>query len=218
MSLSCDGSLQNIKHLLDLAYKLTSPSVEIGIDWSIVREKEWSSIPSAIELQEAGVKFKKLEKGTLYDIKFNNGVIEIPLMKIDQRSESICRNMVAYEQYSQNNHFKVYTGFVSFMGYLMNSPKDVEFLRRRGIIENFLGDDEAVSTIFKNLGDNAIVFNLHFAELFRNVNKHCGRRQNVWIANLKHNYFSSPWAFISFLAAATLLLLTLTHTIFSILS
>jgi hypothetical protein len=219
ISLSCDGSLQNIKHLLDLVYKLvTSPSVEIGIDWSIVHEKEWSSIPSAIELQEAGVKFKKLEKGTLFDIKFNNGVIEIPLMKIEERSESILRNMAAYEQYSQNNHLKFITGYVSFMGYLINSPKDVEFLRRRGIIENFLGDDEAVSTMFKNLGNNAIVFNLHFAELFRNVNKHCGRRQNVWMANLKHNYFSSPWAFISFLAAASLLLLTLTQTIFSILS
>ncbi|XP_059448409.1 UPF0481 protein At3g47200-like [Corylus avellana] len=217
--LSCDGSLQNIKHLLALVYKsFTSPSVEIGIGWSIVHEEEWSSIPSAIELQEAGVKFKKLDKGTLFDIKFNNGVMEIPLMKIEERSESIFRNLAAYEQYSQNNHLKFFTGYVSFMGYLINSPKDVEFLRRRGIIENFLGDDEAVSTMFKNLGDNAIVFNLHFAELFRNVNKHCRKRQNVWIANLKHNYFSSPWAFISFLAAALLLLFTLTQTIFSILS
>jgi hypothetical protein len=145
-------------------------------------------------------------------------VIEIPLMKIEERSESIWRNVAAYEQYCQNNQHKFITGYLSFMGYLINSPKDVEFLRKQGIIEKFLGDDEAVSTMFKNLGNNAIVFNLYFAELFRNVNKHCRRRQNVWMANLKHNYFSSPWAFISFLAAASLLLLTLTQTIFSILS
>jgi hypothetical protein len=80
-----------------------------------------------------------------------------------------------------------------------------------------LGDDEAVSTMFNKLGDG-VVSNFCYADIFRDVNKHCRRRQNVWIAKLRHNYFNSPWALISFLAAAFLLLLALTQTIFSILS
>ncbi|XP_028062459.1 uncharacterized protein LOC114265832 [Camellia sinensis] len=57
-----------------------------------------------------------------------------------------------------------------------------------------------------------------YSEVFINVNNHCKRCRNMWIANLKRNYFNSPWAFISFLAATTLLLLTIAQTIFSILT
>jgi hypothetical protein len=197
----------------------TSPSVEIGTRGNVVDEEEYcNSIPSATELQEAGVKLRKLEGVNLFDIKFNNGVMEIPLLHIEDRSESIFRNLIAYEQYSQNNNPKYFTEYMNFMDYLINSPKDVELLRRRGIIENWLGDDEAVSTMFNKLGDCVVVSNLYYAQIFRDVNKHCRRRQNVWMAKLRHNYFNSPWALISVLAAAFLLMLALTQTIFSVLS
>lgn len=134
-------SLQNIKHLLALAHKsVTSPSVKIGIgNGNIVDEEKWNSIPSATELHEAGVNLNKLETGSFLDIKFNNGVIEISILKIGDRSESYFRNLIAYEQYSPNNSLKYVTDYVSFMEYLINSPKDVELLHRRGIIKNWLG-------------------------------------------------------------------------------
>jgi hypothetical protein len=209
---------QNIGyHLLSLAHKsVTPPYVEISKSGNVA---EWNSIPSAIELQEAGVKFKKLERGcSFFDIKFKNGVMEIPPLRVGDPSESLFRNLIAYEQYSRNNHLKYVTDYVSFMDCLINSPKDVELLRRQGIIENWLGDDEAVSTMFNKLCDEVIVSNLCYAEIFRDVNIHCHRRWNVWIANLRHNYFNSPWALISVLAAAFLLMLALTQTIFSVLS
>ncbi|KAB8726144.1 hypothetical protein FH972_026417 [Carpinus fangiana] len=213
---SIDESLQNIEHLLALAHKYVAPPYEqIDRGENVV---EWNSIPSATKLQEAGVKLRKLEGVNLFDIKFNNGVMEIPPLNIEDRSESLFRNLIAYEEYSRSNHHNYVTDYVSVMDYLINSPKDVELLRQRGIIENWLGDDEAVSTMFNKLGDCVGVSNLCYAQIFRDVNKHCRRRQNVWVAKLRHNYFNSPWALISVLAAAFLLMLALTQTIFSVLS
>jgi hypothetical protein len=48
--------------------------------------------------------------------------------------------------------------------------------------------------------------------------EHCSRRKNVWMANLRHKYFNSHWAMISFLAVVFLLLLALAQSIFFILS
>jgi hypothetical protein len=212
ISASSHESFIDIEHLLALLYKsVTPPSVKI----EDTKEK-LNSIPSATELQEAGVKFKKLENGSFFDIKFNNGVLEIPFFNIDDGLESIFRNLIAYEQYSRNNDLNYVTNYVSFMYDLTNSPKDVELLRRRGIIENWLGDDGAVSTMFNKLGENVILSSFCYAEIFRDVNKHCQRRKNVWMANLRHKYFNSPWALILFLAAVFLLLVTLMQTIFSV--
>ncbi|XP_059447889.1 UPF0481 protein At3g47200-like [Corylus avellana] len=209
--------LRNSRHLLALLHKsVTPPYVEISTGKNVV---EWNSIPSATELQEAGVKFKKLETGGFLEIKFNiNGVMEIPPLKIGDVTESMFRNLVAYEQYSPSNNPKYFTEYMNFMDYLINSPKDVELLRRRGIIENWLGDDEAVSTMFNKLNHCVVVSNFRYAQIFRDVNKYCRRRQNVWIAKLRHNYFNSPWALISFLAAAFLLILALTQSIFTVLA
>jgi len=68
ISASSHESFIDIEHLLALLYKsVTPPSVKI----EDTKEK-LNSIPSATELQEAGVKFKKLENGSFFDIKFNN--------------------------------------------------------------------------------------------------------------------------------------------------
>ncbi|KAI8011367.1 UPF0481 protein [Camellia lanceoleosa] len=102
----------------------------------------------------------------------------------------------------------------------INSPKDVRLLRRGGIIESWVGDDEHLYTmchkLFKITLTNPEDFG--YSHVFNDVDYYCKRRRNVWMANLRRNYFNSPWALISFLAAVILLLLTLAQTIFSVLS
>lgn len=58
------------------------------------------------------------------------------------------------------------------MDNLTNSPKNVKLLRRRGIIEKWLGDDEAISTMFIKLGENVMVSKDCYAQIFRDVHKH----------------------------------------------
>ncbi|KAG2685926.1 hypothetical protein I3843_10G142500 [Carya illinoinensis] len=201
---------------------------EVGVEFKVAKEfrdillgtpEEWKLIPNVIELQEAGVKFKKAETCNLFHIKFNNGVMEIPPMNIGDNIESIFRNLIAYEQYSQDVNLKYVTDFATLMDYLIDTPKDVELLRRNGIINNWMGDDEVVSNMFNGFCRYAYFSNdFYYLDTIKQVNKHCDRRWNVWKAKLRHDYFNNPWALLSVLAAILLLLLAIAQTVFSIIS
>ncbi|CAL5416766.1 unnamed protein product [Camellia sinensis] len=195
----------NIRHLLGLIHNNWLPSFA-GIvpngDGSN-KKGNWRFIPNTIELQEAGVKLVKIEGASLFDIKFEYGVMKIPPLTIEDRTESFFRNLTAYEQYCPDNQLTYIADYVGFMDCLIDSPKDVEILSRRGIIDNWLGDDEVVSTIFNKFSDAVTGPTSHFqyADIVNRVNIHCSKRRNRWMAMLNRNYLNSPWAFISILAA-----------------
>ena len=102
------------------------------------------------------------------------------------------------------------------MDWLINSSKDVELLRSCGIIENWIGDDAIVDTKFNNINKRVMLSTTYFnySAIFNNVNKHCRQMSKVWMANLKRNYFNTPWTFSSF----PFLLLNVTQIVFSIFS
>ncbi|WRX20695.1 Protein of unknown function DUF247 [Theobroma cacao] len=157
---------------------------------------------------------------SLFDLKFENGTMKIPTLRIYDSLEGTLRNLIAFEQFSSHRGLNHVTDYVLLFHCLVNATKDVEILRQSGIIENMLGDDEEVARMLNRLGVSVFFSpdNFYYSELFNKVNKYCDRRWNKWIANLKHNYLNSPWALISFLAAVVLLLLTLVQAIFSVLS
>ncbi|XP_040998168.1 uncharacterized protein LOC121244183 [Juglans microcarpa x Juglans regia] len=182
-----------------------------------LREIEARNIHGATELAEAGIEFKKAEKSNVFSIKFNNGLMEISPLTIQDHTETYLRNLIAYEQYYHRHTDVNYVyNYVCFLDDLINTPKDVELLRRRGIIHNNLGDDEVISAMVNKLGHNVSFTTNIYERTIMNVNLHCRRRRNVWMAKLRRDYFNSPWAWISFLAAFLLLALTATQTIFSI--
>uniref|UniRef100_A0A5B7ACU8 Uncharacterized protein n=1 Tax=Davidia involucrata TaxID=16924 RepID=A0A5B7ACU8_DAVIN len=208
------------KHLLALIHNNWLPSFAgKEPNGNAMNKENWQFIHCTTDLQEAGVKFKKIEEGTLFDIKFKNGVMHIPPLTIEDRTECFFRNLIAYEQYGPDNHLTYVTDYVKFMDCLIDSPKDVEVLCRYGIIDNWLGDAEMVSTIFNKITDSVTGPNNHFsyAGIFKKVNIHCNKRGNQWMAKLRRNYLNSPWALISVLAASVLLVLTLTQTVYAIL-
>ncbi|KAJ4722916.1 hypothetical protein OWV82_006347 [Melia azedarach] len=214
-----ENSNDETKHLLDLVHSnMLASFVETKSNGSASNKGTLGFIQCAAELVEAGVKFKRAYGRNLFDIKFKNGTMTIPCLIIEDQTESYFRNLIAYEQYSQDNHLNCISDYVKFMDCLINSSKDVELLCRHRIIENWLGDHEVVATMFNKLGDYVVVNNLCYAEILNEVNRYCCRRWNVWMAKLRRNYFNSPWALLSFLAAVLLLLLTSTQTVFSVLS
>ncbi|XP_042988945.1 uncharacterized protein LOC122316474 [Carya illinoinensis] len=175
-------------------------------------------IPNARELKEGGVKFKKAKQHTTFAIQFSNGELEISPLTIEDETETFLRNLIAYEQYDPNMVSSYVIDYMCFMDDLIDSPKDVELLRRKGIIENRLGKDAVVSTMFNKLGHHvgSSPSNSIYVKTSIEMNKHCAKRWNVWMAKLRHNYFNSPWALLSVLAAILLLGLAITQTVFSI--
>ncbi|XP_022722252.1 UPF0481 protein At3g47200-like [Durio zibethinus] len=171
----------------------------------------------APELKDAGIKFKLADgnTNTMFDIWFENGTLHIPQICVEDYTESFLRNLIAYEQlFLADRDLNRATDYMYFMDYLIDSPKDVGILCQHGIIKNMLGDDKAVATMINGLSCG-VTFSpsFHYTEVFNKINEHRSKRWNSWMANLKHNHFNSPWAFVSFLAAALLLLLTLLQTV-----
>ncbi|XAR54468.1 hypothetical protein NMG60_11029611 [Bertholletia excelsa] len=216
-----DVDIGDPKHLVDLVHKCwCSPFVKIlskKCPIQAERNRKSNFIRSATELKEAGVKFEKAEETTLFNTSFSNGVMKIPRFSVIDETEYFARNLVAYEQYLPDDNPTYVTDYFTFIDCLVNSSKDVKLLREADIIDSWMGDDETVVTMLNNITDNAIIFmNPYYLEIFCLVNEHCSKRVNTWMAYLKHNYFNNPWALISVIAAAVLLLLAVVQTIFSI--
>ncbi|KAL2530015.1 hypothetical protein Fot_22625 [Forsythia ovata] len=204
-------------HLLGIVHDLQCSSFENR--FSHIDSIEMENINSAIELQEAGISFEKSESDSFFDIEFKNKAIIIPVWEISDSTESFFRNMIAYEYYLTGSPQRYVTDYVFFMHCLVHSPEDAKLLRRSGIISNFLGADKMVYRIINQLGKNIIISEkFPYSNIFHNVKGHCDLPRNIWMATLRRDYFSSPWALISVIAAITLLVLGITQTTFAILS
>ncbi|CAK9172973.1 unnamed protein product [Ilex paraguariensis] len=161
-----DVPRENVKHLLGLvhdtwcsSFKMTVSSRRVAED----QERTWEYIKCSTQLREVGVKFKKAtETSSLLDIEFENGIMKIPPLSIYDSTEVIFRNLVAFEQYNDINEPAYVTDYRKFLDCLINSPTDVEILRHCGIIDNWLGDDEAVSSMLNRLGNNVILDSTSF--------------------------------------------------------
>ncbi|CAK9152471.1 unnamed protein product, partial [Ilex paraguariensis] len=171
-------------------------------------------------LRESGIKFVKATKNlSLFAIKFANGIIKIPLLRIVDHIECLFRNMVAYEQYEGETKTTCVTDYVTFIDRLINSLKDVEILGDSGVIDNWLGNDKTVSIMFNKV-INQVIQNSDtfcYSEVFDDVNEYCGHSWHTWMANLNHNYFNNPWSCISVSGVFVLLVLTLIQMASSIL-
>ncbi|KAK9948665.1 hypothetical protein M0R45_004230 [Rubus argutus] len=185
-------------------------------------EKQDTSLPvrfiqSAKKLHLAGIKFKKRDAMSFLDIRFCNGVLEIPHISLDDLHTDIFLNFVAFEQ-SYSHCSKHITTYAAFMNCLIRTPADATFLCDRNIIENYLGTDEEVADFFRNLGKD-VPFDIdesYLLKLFNDVNEY---HRNIWHvrwAGFRFKYFDSPWSFLSALAAVILLLFTAIQAFFAV--
>nr|XP_015903079.2 UPF0481 protein At3g47200-like [Ziziphus jujuba var. spinosa]XP_024923928.2 UPF0481 protein At3g47200-like [Ziziphus jujuba var. spinosa] len=202
----------NCAHVVDFLRELYIPSNPRNRG-----ESETINAPSMTELHRAGVKFRVASSKNLFDINFNNGILEIPKLSINYYSELIIRNLLAFEQcHCYDNYINNY---VVIMDRLVNIPKDVDLLVENEILENLLGDSGEVATLINKLAEGAIWSkdDFYFADTFNNLNVYCRTPWHKWKANLKQNYFNTPWAIVSVIAAIFLIILAIIQTVCSIL-
>lgn len=214
-------NLDDIKHFLDLFHKfiLGEVSQQEG------REEEQSvdargrslQIGSATELRDSGVRFKSVRNTRFHKIKFERGFLKIPTIRTMDNTEVFFRNLIAYEQHACNGQNRHIGGYMMFMDDLINSSKDVKLLRRKGIIDSLMSDDEAITTMFNKIGKDVVVTSDHFyyRDVFAELDSHRKQRVSTWKAILRMNYLNSPWKIMSIIAASLLLILTFIQTIFT---
>ncbi|KAH7851338.1 hypothetical protein Vadar_010060 [Vaccinium darrowii] len=169
------------------------------------------------ELSNFGITFEKRNTDRFWDLKFTNGVLEIPRLLIHDGTKSLFLNLVAFEQCHLDSSNEI-TSYLIFMVNLINSPADVALLHNSGIIEHWLGSDADVANLFNQLCDE-VVFDIndsYLSGLSDEVNLYCKHRWNAWWASLTNKYFKNPWTSISVLAAAALLLLTFIQAFYGV--
>ncbi|KAK2640625.1 hypothetical protein Ddye_028420, partial [Dipteronia dyeriana] len=202
------------KHFVDLLRLCIEPlDHQLDIDTETIYTP---TLPTITELHQAGAKFEVGSNKHLFDITFDKikGILEIPKLRISKVSFYYFKNLQMFEElHCGTNYVNDYAHVLSL---LVSSPKDAELLIQNGILENT--ESVAASTFCGEIGKQARVsFNkFYYKSLAIDLNAYCKSPWRKWNANLKQNYFNSPWASISVIAAVLLLLLTITQTNFLI--
>ncbi|KAK2996097.1 hypothetical protein RJ640_001767 [Escallonia rubra] len=204
------------KHFLDLLRTCHLPSTPRP--QSTKEAESYIRIRSAAELKEAGIDFKRGSSDCLLDIRYSSGVLQVPLIRVDDSTEIVLRNLVALEQclYPYDSYV---IDYIYFMDALIDTFKDVDLLTKKGIIKSDLGDSSTVAALFNNLGMNVMLSSTYyFHHVSVDLNAYHDVPQHKWKATFKRDYCSTPWMIASTVAAIILLALTLIQAICSIIS
>lgn len=173
-----------------------------------------------MDLVEAGVKFKVSSSRCLLDLKFNFelGLLEMPLLVINNHTEALIRNPMALElfRHGEKNYIMDYFYILNF---LVNNAKDMDLLCDKGIVVNYLSDNKAATSMVKNPCTNFSwsCMNSDYNNICRELNAFYEKPLHRWKAFLRHEYFSTPLKVASSIPCLILLVLTLLQTVFAIL-
>ncbi|KAF7151011.1 hypothetical protein RHSIM_Rhsim02G0196800 [Rhododendron simsii] len=206
-------SESEVKHFVDLLRLCHLPSALRILPQNWVK---FVTIPTARDLQEVGVSIRKGESNNVFDIQYAKGVLKIPQVGIQDDSEIILRNLIAFEMcHCPSDSYII--DYVVFMDSLMDTPQDVDILVQDEIFENFLLDRGSVATLFHNLTSGVFwsAGNYYYHGLCQEINEYCKVPCNKWKAILKRDHFSTPWRIVAIVAAVILLVLTSIQTVCS---
>ncbi|PKI47155.1 hypothetical protein CRG98_032447 [Punica granatum] len=168
-------------------------------------------VPSITKLRRCGVRVTMNTKSTsLLDIKFDcqRGTLEFPSFFMDDMTETVFRNLLAFEQcHYLGNH--LLTDYFILLDQLINEPSDVDLLVQSRVLVNGIGDSAQVSSIINNMAQGLRTSPpSYFTKLCLELTEYCKVPWHKWKAALGRDYFSTPWASISVIAAIVLLVLT----------
>ncbi|KAJ9681931.1 hypothetical protein PVL29_018022 [Vitis rotundifolia] len=187
--------------------------------WKKSKQKgNWQSFRNIKELKAAGIHLQPSRTRFLTDISFNSyffyGYLNLPPLIIDDLTKAKFLNIVAYEMCPDAPDDYVVTSYIYFLYELIDHADDVKELRSKHILYNCLGSDEDVAQIFNEIG-NDVVFTELYEDVKDRIQKHYDKRVNAWITQALHDHFSTPWTFMAFIGAVSILVLTGIQTYFA---
>ncbi|KAI3942110.1 hypothetical protein MKW92_025368 [Papaver armeniacum] len=157
-------------------------------------------IRSARELYEAGIHLKTSKTLSLKDISFSGGVLRLPMIVVDDTSESTFLNLMAYERFHDGEGNDVTACIFSWPTSSIRPKIDKAAAKLFDELSMYVAPDP----------------DSRLGKLHQEVNDYCERRRNKWRANLIQTYFRNPWTIISLVAAIVLMALTFAQTIYAI--
>ncbi|GLJ43989.1 hypothetical protein SUGI_0917090 [Cryptomeria japonica] len=155
-----------------------------------------TALPSPLKLSKAGVKFRRCEGG-IEQIRFDEAqsTLYLPELKIGQMTETIIRNLIAFELCSPKIEENAVIGFTRLLKELTQDAKDAEVLRTNEIFVNLgVGDDKIVG-IVKNLSSSTLKpYCKPVNDARRSLKTYYkgSKLKVLWIEFLD-TYYSKPW-------------------------
>ena len=152
------SSDSEIHHLLHLYYESFVPklSPEVRFSWAT----NAAVIPSATALSNIAVTFvvNRTPARDWFVVKFDGsrGVMEMPLLEIDDIKAPILGKLMAFEQSRRDADVGVLTSYVRLMSMLIPTVEDVALLHRNGVWGSVQTNDKEVARFFNHLGDGAV--------------------------------------------------------------
>ncbi|KAG7952070.1 hypothetical protein I3843_12G041000 [Carya illinoinensis] len=166
------------------------------------------------------IPWKAKSRDNILDVKFQNGLMEIPEIVIGENTESVFRNLIAFEHCDQRKGNEI-TSYAALLDCLIKSPADALKLEQRDILRIIgLSNEDRASFLNRLLYNNDTSFHgFLYSDLCQDVNKICSSRENQWMTYLRRDYFGDPWALITFLGGIVFsLFLSMIQTVLAIAS
>ncbi|CAM0913172.1 unnamed protein product [Alopecurus aequalis] len=173
----CDGSLA--LHPIDVCHR----SLLHGQPRENCKGRKDEFVPSATELDQAGIQLMRSATRSLHDISFLRGVLYIPELTVDDYTEHKLFNLMAFERLHTAAGANEVTAYVFFMDTIIRSTADAQLVCSKGIIWNGLGSDKEVAKMFNRLANRAVLDKLSpLRAVHGQVNNYCEKRWNQWRA------------------------------------
>ncbi|XP_040988738.1 UPF0481 protein At3g47200-like [Juglans microcarpa x Juglans regia] len=211
------------KHLLDCFRNSLVGSLPIkqpeSLPASSVHPK-WIPIKSVTELLDLGVGFFRApDGGNFLDVTFEDGKMKMPAIVIEENTESLFRNLIAFEHCDPSKGYEI-TSYASLLNCLIKSDADALYLKRMDILQIIRSSNEDRASFLKLLYNNDTSFHgFLYSDLCQDMNKIYSSRFAVWAALLKRYHLNDPKDLVNFLYGVVLsVYLSLIQTVFAILS
>ncbi|XP_040996414.1 UPF0481 protein At3g47200-like [Juglans microcarpa x Juglans regia] len=179
---------------------------------------------SAAQLDKVGLKFKKRESSNInwspleLELKYADGVLEIPPFQLDSSTEIYARNLVAFEECHYRSDAYI-TDYYILLSMLIKTVKDIDVLVREQIIHNWLDGVVATSMINKLSGEKLFYFQMNsdYHGMAEKLNKFYNN-QSKPIITFRRVLFRSPLTGATTISASVMLILTFVQCVCYLLS
>ncbi|KAJ9543315.1 hypothetical protein OSB04_023022 [Centaurea solstitialis] len=199
-NLTIENASEAHSHILGLMHKCYQPS-------------HTPSHVTGSELDRAGVNFKPHHHDPQWSLAIElespprfiwpwawaKPTLRMPVLLIDDNTELIFRNLIAYEQLSpQVDHY--ITSYAIAMDMLIDNQDDIAILVESKVLLNVIGSKEEAANMINDICKYVSCKKFFYWGQWQKLDTYYNGYWPKNIAWLRRTYFSSPWNFIALLA------------------
>ncbi|CAH1430016.1 unnamed protein product [Lactuca virosa] len=175
------------------------------------------------ELADVGIHFRPSSVMSLAHVEFVgrwwwwfSAAVKLPPITVDDSTQPMLLNLIAYEMCADDAHDAWVASYICLLDSLIDHPEDVKALRKSGVLDNSLGSDQEVATLFNEIGTGLVPNNEAYLKAKNQIQIHYEDLRNTWCSQLYHEYVRSPWSFLALVGALMALFLSAVQTYFTV--